>query len=107
FRGEPHQSFVRVALFVVTNAPRVRREDPLFEDPAQFRLAAALEFYEVLNLLVRAEFRRLIESFRRPGVLLCKRASHEEGARSIHSDINGDKRECRRKILECENGCGE
>src|SRR5205814_1404703 len=104
FGRESNQRLVRIALFEVPHLPRVWREESLFEDASELRLAAAFELDEVLHFLVGAELRRLIPAGGRPCALLRQRAPRAERVLAIHLQIDRDERECRREVLECEKG---
>lgn len=86
-RREPHERLVGVALLKVADAPRVQREDLVFQNPPELRLDSAFELDEVLRLLVAGKLRRLIPSRGRPAVLLRQSACIGDRGIAVHADV--------------------
>src|SRR5262249_904640 len=99
--------FMRIPLFEVPDSPGVRSKYMLLDDAAQLRLSAAFKLDEVLDFLIGAKFRRLIEILGRPRILFHKRTRGTKRFCTIHLKIDRDQWEGGGEVLESKNCCGD
>src|SRR5262249_7231810 len=105
FRRGSNPRFFGVALLVLTDPPCVWCEDLLLNDAAKFGLSATFKLDEVLDFLVGREFCRLVESLRRPAILLRQRTRHTQSIRPIHLQVDRHQWKSYGEVLECEDCC--
>src|SRR5205809_6226728 len=89
-----------IAFLEVPYTPCIWSEDSFLQNPAEFPLSAAFQLDEVLNLLIRAELRRLIKIIGWPCILFCKQSRRRERSFAIHPNVDRNKRKCRREVPE-------